>query len=141
MNKIDNRHLHNRSRFYCQKRMGEFVVGSNNWTQRVYYYFFWLLLIEIEYFTETDFENNSDSETLTYFVLMSDMIQDKFDKLVMIWFEDVIKQGVSFQAIDAIISEARQDFLTFLKNYTLPEHDAPILPYRRVLSYTEYGEI
>ena len=59
----------------------------------------------------------------------------------MVWFKDIIQQGVSVKAISEIILTARQDFLTFLKNYTLPKYDAPILPYRRVLSDAEFEEI
>lgn len=133
--------LHNCSRWYCQKRIAELSRSANDRRKSVYYCFFSLLLIEIECFTETDFEDTSHSEILTYLGLMSEAAKEKLREEFRVWFEDLIRQGVSFAAIEAIIAEACQDFLLFLENYSLSKHDEPTLPYRRVLSYTEYQQI
>ncbi len=133
--------LHNRARFYCKKKLLSLRNSFEAWQVRVYSYFFSRLLNQIEQFTESDFQDNSDSETVTYFVLMSDTVKDELSEWSTFWFKYLIKHGISAEAIGETILQAQADFLYFLNNYTLPEYNTPTLPYRKVLSKTEYEDI
>lgn len=97
--------LHNRARFYCKKKLTGLPNSFEAWQVRVYSYFFSRLLNQIEQFTESDFQDNSDSETVTYFVLMSDTVKDDLSQWSTFWFKSLIMYYSTHFPVQSIANE------------------------------------